>query len=241
VIATGVVRPGRVAVIDQRGKIFLQRADNGALERTFTPFPDLQVGNVSIKDASIDPVTHKAAILLGGQVSVTDLSTGKLVVRFRDPDAADVAFAGRRLFVQKNDGTLEVRSGSRAGLERTIVGDPSYIWPPVPNPQGTVVARQRQNGQIVLVDANTGSSLGTVPANAGSVGAKIGVAFAPDGSHLVTVTDETTYKAGAVLLDRDLSQAMLAHGACVAAGSPLSKAEWMRFVGSGTPLRGICG
>ena len=240
VMATGLRQSAQAVVVDERGKIFVQRIDDGDTVRTFTPFPDLQIGDVTIQNAAIDPASRRVGILLDDRISIIDLSSGRIVQSIRNPRGTYLAFGGQRLFVQQEDGTLEVRSGPELSIERTLVGDPSYAWPPVPNPKGTIVARQRRNRDISLVDANTGSTLATVPPNADSVGAKVGVAFSPDGDHLITVTDETTYQAGAVLLTRDISQSALIRSACLSAGSQLTDAQWQRLIGTAPPEHRAC-
>lgn len=244
IFATEALRRGLAVIVNARGKIFLQRTTDGTILRTLTPYPDLQPGNESIKYAAADPSGERIAMLLDDQIGIYRLGifapSGRIVQRFRDPGAAHLAFGGPHLFVQKDDGTLEVRSAPSGALERTIAGDPSYAWPPVPNPQGTMVARQRRNGDITLVDTKTGSTLATVQPTVNSAVAKIGVAFSPDGQRLITLTDETAYKAGAVLLDRDLSEATLVRSACQAAGAGLTNAQWERFVGSSPPSKPIC-
>lgn len=232
VIATGLARPGQAVVVDDGGHVVVQRLADGAVLRAFGPYR--APNDAAIASAVVDPTAPRVALLLGDQVSVLGLSSGA-VQRLRAPGAASIAFGGGRLFVQKDDGTLDVRSGADLRVERTLAGDRSYFLPPVPNAQGTLVARQRGNGEITLVDVKTGSTLATVPPNPDSAGAHIGVAFSPDGAHLVTVT-EPADGARATLVDRDLSHTALIGSACRTAGRALSDAEWQRFVG-GPPRR----
>jgi hypothetical protein len=239
IIETGLARAGVAASVDERGHVFLQRVADGATVRTFTPYPGLRHPDDSIDGASVDPAAHRVAMLRGHEVSVLDLSSGAVVQRLPVAGAASIAFGGGRLFVQKDDGTLDVRSGPHLTVERTLAGDPSYFLPPVPSPEGTIVARQRRNREITLVDVDTGATLATVPPNTDSAGAHVGVAFSADGSRLLTVTDKLDARAP-LLLDRDLSVAALIKSACMAAAGPLSDAEWQRFVGGPSPRHPAC-
>ena len=241
IVTSGVTRDARTAVlVDEQGKLYFQRLDDGAITRTVSVHPELELGSDSISAAAVSPAGDRVATLLDGRVTVTDLASGRTLVRFAATGASSVAFGGRRLFVQDADGTLEVRSGEALRLERSLPGDPSYAWPPVPNPQGTLVARQRRNGDVALVDPGSGATLAVVSRNRGSGAAKIGVGFSRDGRRLITVTEESRYRAGAVLVERDLSTATLIASACRAAGSDLSEAEWRRFVGIEPPERPTC-
>jgi WD40 repeat protein len=239
VLTTAYVAPGKAIAVDSRGNIFIQNAASGELIREMTPFPDLQLGDVSITDASINDATDRVAVLLDQTITIVDWSSGHIVARVRDPSATHIASGGRRLFVQKSDGTLEVRSLLDGHMERSLTGDPSYTWSPVPNPQGTIVARQRANHDITLVDADTGATLATVPANADAPGMKVGVAFSPDGTRLITVTDSSTGRT-ATLLDRDLSMNALIRSACNTAGADLTAAQWISLIGTSSPSRPAC-
>jgi hypothetical protein len=242
VVTSGMTGEGRTAVIvDEHGKIFFHRFQDGAITRTISVHPELELGSDSLKAAAVSQAGDRVATLLDDRVSIVDLASGHTVQRFAATGASHVAFGGSRLFVQKTDGTLEVRAGEALRVERSLPGDPSYVWPPVPNPQGTLVARQRRNGDIAVVDPDSGSTLAVVPRNPGSGTAKIGVGFSRDGRRLITVTEEARYRAGAVLVDRDLSTPTLIANACRAAGSELSAAEWRRFVGTEPPERPTCG
>ncbi len=52
-----------------------------------------------------------------------------------------------------------------------------------------MVARRRSNGSVVLADLDSGVRLATVPSDSGSLTLKSGMAFTPDGTQLITVTE----------------------------------------------------
>jgi hypothetical protein len=144
------------------------------------------------------------------------------------------------LLLQRTNGRLEVWNETASRRERVLPGDESYVWPPVGNAQGTLVARQRSGGSIVLADLSTGTALDTFPSPATSSYFKTGIGFSPDGTRLITVTDEETYGTGAQLVQRDLSDDALVRTACATAGRNLTAAEWKTFVGTKPPANLTC-
>lgn len=241
VLASGPSRAGdAVVAVTDRGTIHTQSVADGTTERTVEGLSELSMGGDSLKAAAVASGRDIVATLLDDTVRVVDAGSGKVLHRFSSRGATWLAFGGDRLFVQHDDGSLQVRSGLGARAERTVPGDASLVWPPVPDPQGSLVARQRQNSEIVLVDVATGQTLATIPPNPDSTGSKVGVAFTPDGKRLITVTDETEYQAGAILVDRDLSRASLLRSVCATAGRPLTRDEWRRFVGTDPPHLAPC-
>jgi hypothetical protein len=78
--------------------------------------------------------------------------------------------------------------------------------------------------------SDTGTVLATVPAPA----LRTGMAFTPDGTRLITVS-EPAQSGDALLVQRDLSDRALVHTACGTAGRALTPAEWQAFVGTPTP------
>ena len=76
-----------------------------------------------------------------------------------------------------------------------------------------------------------------VPPEAGFV--RTGIAFAPDGLTLITVT-ESYSEGGAYLVQRDLAASNLIQAACQAAGRALTGEEWDRVVGRERPEQLAC-
>ena len=242
IMTSGRMSDGRTAaIVGEQGKVYVQRLADGVITHTISVHPDLEVGADVLTAAAVAPSGDRAATLLDDRISVTDLQTGRTLRRSAARGATQLAFGGGRLFVQQGDGTLEVRHEETLRVERTLPGDPSYVWPPVPSPDGTLVARQRRNRQIVLVDAGSGSTLTVLEPPAHSGPGRIGVAFSHDGRRLITVTEEASYGAGASLVDRDLSTATLIRIACRTVGAELSAQQWRRFVGIQAPQPPPCG
>ncbi len=97
-----------------------------------------------------------------------------------------------------------------------------------------MVARRRSNGSVVLADLDSGVMLATVPSDSGSLALKSGMAFTPDGTQLITVT-EAAQTGDALLVRRDISDEALVRTACATAGRDLTPAEWQAFVGTAAP------
>jgi hypothetical protein len=166
---------------------------------------------------------------------MTDMTLGRVVGTVPGSDASFVAFAGQRLLVQRGSGNLEV--WDRRGLirERVLPGDESYGWPPVANQQGTMVARQRSNGSIVLASLDDGAVFPTFPSASGSHAFKTGIAFSTDGTRLITATESADLGIDAQLIWRDISDDALVRIACETSGRSLTRAEWQTFVGTVPP------
>jgi hypothetical protein len=67
----------------------------------------------------------------------------------------------------------------------------------------------------------------------------VGIAFAPDSSELITVTDGYGLSPG-TLIDRNLSGKALVTAACKAAGSSLTRTEWRTYIGTAPPAFLAC-
>jgi WD40 repeat protein len=190
--------------------------------------------------AAVNPTGSLVAIVINGSVAITDLTDGKVIATVPGSDASFVTFSGRRLLVQRTDGRLEVWDQRGSTLERVLPGDGTYGWPPVANAQGTVVARQRSNGSIVLADLDSGATLTTFPSPSGPAARKTGITFTPDGRRLVTVTESAGPTSDAQLIWRDISDDDMVHTACATAGRDLTAAEWQVFVGTKAPRDLAC-
>jgi DNA-binding beta-propeller fold protein YncE len=131
---------------------------------------------------------------------------------------------------------LEVWDERGQTRERVFPGDESYVLSPVANQQGTVVARRRQNGSIVLSDLDSGTVLATIPPSGGPYVFKTGIAFSPDGTQLITASEmESGGVDGGLLIQRQISDEALVRAACATAGRDLTPAEWQTFVGAKVP------
>jgi hypothetical protein len=59
------------------------------------------------------------------------------------------------------------------------------------------------------------------------------MAFTPDGTQLITVTEALS--GDALLVRRDISDEALVRTACATAGRDVTPAEWQAFVGTAAP------
>src|SRR6266542_954048 len=64
---------------------------------------------------------------------------------------------------------------------------------------------------------------------------KTGIAFSPDGTRLIMVTESAGPGIDARLIWRDISDDALVRAACETAGRNLTAAEWRTFVGTDLP------
>jgi WD40 repeat protein len=228
-----------VVVVNANGEIRVHDIESGAVRRTVPGPEDLAEESRALQTngavAAVDSTGNLVAIVDNGSVMITDLIAGKIIRTIPGPDASSVAFSGRRLLVQRGGGNLEVWDQRGSALERVLPGDDSYDWPPVANQQGTMVARQRSNGSILLADLDNGAVLATFPSASGSNAFKTGIAFSPDGTRLITVTESADLGIDARLIWRDISDDALVHTACETTGRNLTRAEWQTFVGTSAP------
>jgi WD40 repeat protein len=185
--------------------------------------------------AAVDSTSNLVATVNDDSVTVTDLTDGKIVNTIPGSDASFVAFSGRRLLLQRANGSLEIWNQRGSTRERVLSGDRSYVWPPVADQQGRLVARRRSNGSIVLADLDAGTLLATFPSVSGSRAFKTGITFTPDGNQLITVTESADLGIDAQLVRRNISDDALVRTACKTAGSGLTPAEWQTFVGTNIP------
>jgi WD40 repeat protein len=240
VVAAALASDAKTSIlVNTSGQIRFHDAETGRLRRTI-PGPAELAGEANALQtntgsAAVDSSSAFVALVVKGSVSIVDVAGASSVGSVPGNDAASVAFSGRRLLVQRANGTVEVWSARGSTKEREIAGDDSYGWAvPVGNQQGTVVARQRSNGSIVLADLDTGAIIGTFPPGPGSPARKTGIAFSPDGSRLITVI-EGGDREDALLVVRDLSADALVRTACATAGRALTSGEWQAFVGTAAP------
>jgi DNA-binding beta-propeller fold protein YncE len=111
----------------------------------------------------------------------------------------------------------------------------------VASEQGALVARQRSDRSIVLADSDSGAVLATFPSTSGSIALRTGMAFTPDGSQLLTVTEaEPGLGIQGKLVWRNVSDTALVHVACATAGRSLTPAEWHTFAGADPPADLAC-
>lgn len=233
-----------VTIVDQYGNVDVEEPDTGQVERRVSGPRDLRQANslrLDVGMAAIDSRDHLVAIVHNGKAEVYSLGSGEMVRQIPGPNAALVAYAGGRLLVQRSDGSLDVWSRRGTSLERTLPGDGAYnTLYPVGDSQGHLVARQRSDGSIALVDLGSGAQLATLPAPApASWGLKIGLAFSPDGHSLISVLQTLAYDWSKIIT-YDLATGTLVHAACATAGRNLTATDWRAYVGSAPPRDLTC-
>ena len=237
IVATGLsgTRANAIIVVDSRGRIYLQDAVTGSVLKTIPGPVDLESGDNSLQTAAVHSSPDLVAMIDNGSARIVDPGNGHAVGRIAGSDVSWVAFSGSHLLVQRKDNSLEVWNTRGTALERTLPAEQSY-GPPVGNMQGTRIARQQTDGSIELDDLSSGAVIDTLPPFSATSGVKEGVAFTPDGRHLIIVISGTGPGLdSAELIDLDISGTDLVNAACAAAGHGLSPSEWRTFLGSDPP------
>jgi WD40 repeat protein len=172
------------------------------------------------------------------QVVYHDLRTGKSRLLERHADA--IALTAGNLLIQEDSGALEVRDGTGKTLVRDIPGTGGVTDALAVSPDGTVIARLRDDGTVFLSDAATGSLLTSItlptPVDSSSPDywSQTALAFTADGRYLLSAT------AGGEVYRWDLSLPELARDVCRTVGRPLTSAEWWQYVGTSPPARLPC-
>jgi WD40 repeat protein len=228
-----------VIVVNGDGEVYLQDAQSGRVTWTIRRQPILANPPTNYQVASISSASNLVALVGRKSVRIVNPYQPGFTKEIREKNVTAVAFAGKSLLIQRDDGSLEVWDEKGTRRELTISGDTSYEWPPVPNRQGTRVARQRSDGTIVLDGLKTGSILDTFSEDSDFGARKTGIAFSPNGDNLITVTEPSAMGDGSLSV-RALSGSSLVRAACAAAGSRLSAAEWRTFVGTVPPKTLAC-
>jgi WD40 repeat protein len=154
----------------------------------------------------------------GQGVTVTD------VIFTRDGGSLAVVDSAGRLTVYDT----ATRRQSGQAIRGRLTGGPGDA---VRSPREDVVAASTRDGRVQLFDLAAGASLGML--GDGNLDGVQSLAFAADGSK-VLVLDYT----GAVR-EQLVEPGRVAAAVCARAGTPLSAAEWQRFI-MGAPYRAIC-
>jgi WD40 repeat protein len=222
-------------IVDEQGDVYWQDAESGEEVRHLDGPSSLSFGGETLESAALMSSPEMAALVDDGQVIVEELPSGRKVGRLEGDQFTYVAFAGGRLLLQRDAGPLEVWSQDGSRLQREIAGDETYGYPPVATADGSLAARRRSNGSVVLVDLDTGVQLATFLTAEPSSFLRTSVSFAPDGSSLYMLSELSGEDHAAELVSRDISDRALVDTACEAAGRGLSAEEWRVYVGEGQP------
>jgi WD40 repeat protein len=235
IAAAGASADGQsVIVVEVDGEVEVLNIATGTLQQV-TPSP-LQIVGPSAPYASaaaVSATSDLVAVADATSFAVFVARTGAIRGRIPETGVRYLLFVGTRLLVQRDTGDLEVWDERAGTQERVLAGDPSYIWPPVPSPDGRFIARPRSDSSIVLTDLATGAVTTLAPSVA-VPGRRVGMAFSADGTRFVTVTEGDDTSQGLVVY-RDLSDEALVRVACVTAGRSLTAAEWHTLVGTDLP------
>ncbi|MDX6636176.1 MAG: hypothetical protein QOF06_2379 [Solirubrobacterales bacterium] len=240
-LADGLAANGdEMAIVDRHGNVYWQDLTTGEIVNRSSGPEDLAFGAEELEEAALSSSPELVAMVDQGHVTVEDLPSRKEVGNIDADQYATVSFAGERLLVQRHDGALQVWNQGGTTLQRTIPGDETYVWKPIGNAEGTMVARRRSDGSIVIDDLDSGTQLGSFGTRGASVFLRTGVAFSPDGSRIYALSEAPGESSRGELVMRDISDEGLIDASCAAAGRNLTANEWRAFVGTDPPADLTC-
>ncbi len=217
-------------VVDTEGNAFLQDTLTGTV---LASRRQSRIGVEEDDTAATNPAGTLLAVAEEGEVRVERLPDRALVSHFSAPGLTSLVFAAGHLLALRSDGVLEVRDETGETLQRTIAGGSDAGWLAA-SPTGNLVARSLTDGSIAVEELATGSRIATLSTPGGSFFVKTGLAFAPTGNTLVSLTESGESEEGE-LVRRNLGDAALIETACAAAGRSLDDAEWRALVGTDPP------
>jgi len=240
-LADGLAANGdEMTIVDRHGNVYWQDLTTGKIVSRSPGPEDLSFGAEELEEAALSSSSELVAMVDEGHVTIENLPSGKVVGDIDADEFATVAFTGEKLLVQRHDGALQVWNQQGTSLQRTIPGDENYVWKPVGNAEGTMVARRRSDGSIVVDDLETGTQLGNFGTRGASAFLRTGVTFSLDGSRIYTLSEAPGEASQGELVERDISDEGLVEAACVAAGRELTAGEWRAFIGSNPPADLTC-
>jgi WD40 repeat protein len=225
-------------VVDRAGRVFWQDIATGT-ERDFSPGPAIQ--SYEDEEADFAALSTSAGLIAmadDGVVRVERLADRKLLASINAGGFPAIAFAGNRLLVQEEDGSVQVWNETGTELQQTLPGS-GVLGSMTPSPNGTMLARSGEDGTIGVVDLETGVRLGVFQTPGRSSLFRSGMAFSPDGGTLFVLSETPSYEGE--IVRRDLSDAALLRSLCEASGRDLSVTEWNAFVGSDLSADLSCG
>jgi hypothetical protein len=240
-LADGLAADGEeMTIVDRLGNVYWQDLRTGEMVRRSSGPDDLTFGAEQLEDAALSSSPELVAMVDQGHVTVEELPEREVVGELDAEQFATVAFAGDRLLLQRHSGALEVWDARGRTLQRIIPGDENYVWKPMADAEGTMVARRRSDGAVVVEDLDSGTQLGTFGTRGASVFLRTGVAFAPDGTRIYTLSEAPGESGRGELVVRDISDEGLIAAACAAAGRELTAGEWRSFIGAESPTDLTC-
>jgi len=239
-------RRGELITVADSGTIDIRDAGTGAILHSIRNSYE-RPSEYHTVPAAIRSAPDLVAIAVGHLVHVIDPHTGRTIRLIRTATTVTaLTFTGRKLLIDQSDGNLQIWAHNGSSLQQIIPGDLSSYGMPAANREGSLAAIPQANGSIQLVDLLTGTIIYTMPPYLVSdIPAKEGVAFTPDGRHLIIVTAGlgTTVATlnSAELIDLSISGPSLLNAACKTAGGSLTRSEWRTFTGIGPPQLPACG
>jgi WD40 repeat protein len=238
-IATEFRPDGKTVVeVFPNGAIMLRDGTTGKIEKSIAGPSSLVDGLVPSFSASVDTAGQWAAVVTAHGVVVTSIATGRGHT-LPGSSADKVAYDGERLLVQQPDGPLQIWDAGAAHLAKTIAGVADTVAGPAGNRDG-LIAETSPDGSAVIIDLDSGSSLGSVGLPAGIFFYSAGIGMPAYGGSLVTVTEATGDGSPGTLTDWQMSATAWLKVACDSAGHALSDADWQEYVGGSPPAQLAC-
>jgi WD40 repeat protein len=233
-------RPGgrQVVEVTTTGAIMVRNAVTGAVDEFIKGPPSLaDWGGVFQNLTAIDAAGQMAAVSTPRGIVVTSLATRRS--RTLPGSTADtVAFYGEMLLVQQSDGPLEIWNATATRLIRVIAGMADVIAGPVVGQDG-LAAEVGSDGSAVVIDVNSGATLGTIYPPAGPRTRSTGIAMSAASTSLITVTEGSGQTPG-TLTDWQLSVSAWLKVACASAGRALTSADWQEYISGPQPEQLAC-
>lgn len=234
-------QPGERTLLEvfTNGAILIRDAMTGKVDTFIVGPHSLADGTEASSSAAVDAEGQSVAIVTAHGVVLTSIASRHVHV-LPGNSSDKVAFYGERLLIQQPDGPLQVWDGGSARLVKTIAGTTSTAAGPVVGRNG-LVAETSSDGSAVVIDLNSGITLGSFRPPAGTYFYSMSIGMSPDGSSLVTVT-EATFGGGdqGSLTDWRMSVGTWLKVACATAGHALSDADWQEYVGGSPPGQLAC-
>ena len=240
IVAAALAPDGRTVVaVNAKGAVYLLGKDTRELRLVAPGPPELEPESKSLyaRDVAINSTADLVAIIKrnddpmmpGGSVKIIDIASRSPIGNIPGNDVKSVVFTGPRLLVGREKRPLEVWDERGLRLHRTIADVGAHV---IGNNAGTMIAESLGH-EVKVVDLDSGTLLGVLAAPPLEVPAyqRTSVAFSPNGSRIVTVTNGGFKNEDGLLIERNLTPESLIATACATAGSPLSKDEMNSLIG----------
>ena len=229
----------QIVEVNSAGSIVLRNPETGAVDHVVRgPFSLSMNGNAYQYFTAADPEGEYAAIVGGapsGPAAIVNINTGAITT-LPGGSVSRVAYDGELLLVQRGDGTFEVRSADGQRLIRSFAGVADPVAGPVVSVTGLAVEVD-SGGNASVFDVNSGQEVGSLAIPGGSLYNAPGIAFSPDGNHLVAATASYGGSDGpGQVTEWTFSPALWSKIACASAGHELTLQDWQEYVGPSDPV-----